>query len=143
MKLTLTLLLLAGAALAQSETPLCGTEEAARSKSTTCMGTGTGIISLGWNPPMSKQERGVYLHGHHWTVKYAVDMSHGFVPAVAGPDANNSHYDAKVTVFLDGSEPLQIGKTFDGMWTDKGCFEDDPATLVEKALDHDHSKETK
>lgn len=42
-------------------------------------------------------------------------------------------------------EPVQIGATFDGTWTPDGCWEDedDPATLVEKALDHDHSKETK
>ena len=58
------------------------------------------------------------------------------VPATMPP--GQPHYGATITVFKIAAkgEKVQLGQSFGGQWTDKGCFEDDPKTLTEYALAH-------
>jgi len=53
------------------------------------------------------------------------------IPAVGGGQA---HYDAEITVFkVQDGKKKRIAR-FSGQYTDRGCFEDDPNSLVDRAL---------
>lgn len=44
------------------------------------------------------------------------------------------HYRAEITVYkIKNGERIIIGETFSGIYTEQGCFEDNPALLVRKA----------
>jgi hypothetical protein len=74
------------------------------------------------------------LGGHFFVVEYLVQFGGlTFVPSTY--PAGKPHYSAAITVFeVVGGSKVQIGKTFDGQYTDdEGCFEDDPLSLIELA----------
>ena len=74
-------------------------------------------------------ERPYETDGHLYLVEYHVHQDDSYtVPAVRG---GQPHYAATITVFeiVHGARHA-IASPFPGQWTERGCFEDDPAALV-------------
>lgn len=92
-------------------------------------------------------ERKVGVDGKHYLVKYDVPecspkdgWSNCTVSAPATFPPGQSHYKATITVYVYGqsgdSAWLVPFRPFPGQWTEQGCSEDDPTTLVKYALEH-------
>jgi hypothetical protein len=67
-----------------------------------------------------------------YVIDFDFDNSYYLVPATNPP--GQPHYQATITVYqiVDGKKII-IGESFDGQYTEKGCFEDDPKYLIDKA----------
>ena len=80
------------------------------------------------------RERTVTVDEKMYVVEYTVDDTGSvFIPLTNPP--GQAHYPAAIRVFVvaDGHKQA-VGSVFDGQYTFGGCFEDDPAMLVRKAL---------
>ena len=98
--------------------------------------------------------RGITMpSGNAYGIVYKYDKSHFSVPATY--PVGQPHYDCKVTVYhaecrqanngtifyLWQAKPENIvGEPFDGVVTPHGCFEDETADMVKKALAIDEKK---
>lgn len=95
--------------------------------------------SGGFTSIYQNHERTISLSHRDYVVVYKVcmggsDCSTNFVPATF--PAGQMHYRATISVFEQrGLERIRIYRDWEGLWTREGCFEDDPKTLVESALE--------
>lgn len=92
----------------------------------------------------------------HYDV-YECDMKTGglhcmtFMPAIAGAQV---HYPARIAVYRAEEIPstgarstfewnVPVGEPIEGYWTEDGCTEDDPVTLVKGAIEREMYPDTK
>ena len=76
-------------------------------------------------------ERTYQADGHFYVINFVYDPMYAFVPAVIGNA--QAHYDAKISVYEVVNGEKQLIASFGGQYTENGCFEDDPKSLVEYA----------
>jgi hypothetical protein len=76
-------------------------------------------------------ERTYQGDGHFYIIHFTYNTEFAMIPSVVGAQP---HYTASITVseIIDGAKK-EIS-SFGGQYTEKGCFEDDPKSLVEQAL---------
>jgi|SRR5690348_17638376 len=75
--------------------------------------------------------------GRRYIVEYMYSMDLTETPAfvTATDRENNPHYQAEISVYeLNGGARTLIAPSFDGYYTELGCVEDKPSTLVHRAL---------
>ena len=89
----------------------------------------------GWSSmrTITTHERTWAEHGHVYVVSYRVERPGMSIPLTNLP--GGVHYDASITVFRVVEGRHQRVASFDGQYTDEGCFEDDPKALVQWALE--------
>lgn len=67
------------------------------------------------------------------TDKYLIEFIYNPNGVTYDPPGQN-HYSAEITVYkIDKCDAVQIGYPFEGIYTPKGCFEDDPKYLISEA----------
>lgn len=91
------------------------------------------ICLLSAGVALSAQAQRAYQNsGHFYIIDFDYNTEWATVPVTNPP--GQPHYSAKITVseIVDG-EKKELA-TFGGQYTEKGCFEDDPASLVTQAL---------
>ncbi|HOZ62000.1 MAG TPA: hypothetical protein PK914_07745 [Smithellaceae bacterium] len=77
---------------------------------------------------------GQYYPKYETVYRNYSDSSNGgfYVPFTNPP--GQPHYSADITVYkIDKCDTVQIGYPFEGKYTPKGCFEDDPKYLISEA----------
>jgi len=58
-----------------------------------------------------------------------------FDTLVNGPD-NQEHWHAEITILeVVNGEKVKLAGPFEGVWTERGCFEDDPEAIVKRWLE--------
>lgn len=65
----------------------------------------------------------------NYQVRYEWDRLRASIPLTNPP--GQPHYDATVSVWKNG---VQIGTNMTGVYTEKGCFEDEPCHFVDRAI---------
>lgn len=85
----------------------------------------------------SCQIRATRLHradGRFYAIRAAYDRC-GIATIPSTWPLSAAHYDARITVYKIVGSRYQHIATFNGIWTERGCFEDSPGALVATALD--------
>lgn len=82
--------------------------------------------------PTKSANRVAIVDGKQYTVEYIYKESGYKIPLTVNPQ---HHYHAKISVYRNrGKSKRLIGQPFHGYYTEKGCFEDNPETLIRYAL---------
>lgn len=78
-------------------------------------------------------ERTVEIPGHYYVVRYEYGTGLATIPATTNAQV---HYEATILVFeVINGKKKQIGHSFSGQYTDKGCWEDRPEDNIKYALE--------
>lgn len=76
--------------------------------------------------------RNYQISNEYYTIEFKFNTSWFSRPATL--PAGHPHYAAKITVCqIINGQRLKVGDTFDGQYTEHGCFEDEPSSLVQRA----------
>lgn len=90
------------------------------------------------NPARVRSVQRIYREdGHTYIVEYTYSKDLIERPAFLATNVHqyNNHYEAEISVYEAGRHGRTlVGFPFDGYYTDLGCVEDNPATLVHRAL---------
>ena len=79
-------------------------------------------------------ERSVFVDGRFYKINYEYQPQYAMVPLTSPP--GQPHYTAVIQVYvLKENGFTKVGESFGGYYTDAGCFEDDPTTLVNQAIE--------
>jgi hypothetical protein len=96
------------------------------------------------NPARVRYAQRVYHEdGHTYIVDYTYskDLIEGPAFPGASTHRNNPHYQAEISIYELGHDGrTQVGMPFDGYYTELGCVEDNPATLVHRAMSLVHRR---
>jgi hypothetical protein len=96
------------------------------------------------NPARVRSVQRVYHEdGHTYIVDYTYSkdlIERSAIPA-ASNHPNNPHYQAEISVYeLRHGRRMPVGLPFDGYYTELGCVEDNPATLVHRGMSLVHRR---
>jgi hypothetical protein len=89
---------------------------------------GGGLLTLN----IGEAERTYQGDGHFYIIHFTYDAGLSMIPATS--PVGQLHYSALITVSEIVNGAKKEIATFNGQYTERGCFEDDPQTLVEMAL---------
>ena len=77
--------------------------------------------------------RTVTVEGTEYQVVYEYQPMYATIPLTNPPGA--PHYTAVIQIKrFENGQFVNLGESFGGQYTDNGCFEDDPETLVKELL---------
>ena len=104
------------------------------------------IATVGFsNPAHVRSAQRVYREdGRTYVVEYVYSRDLIEKPAFLSTSLhqNNTHYEAEISVYESGRHGRTlIAPPFDGYYTELGCVEDNPATLVHRALSLVHRRD--
>ena len=98
-----------------------------------CLGCGVLVCA---SPSLAATHTRTYTtDGHVYVVEYDVEDTGSYAVPLTLP-VGQPHYNATITVseVVEGRQQL-VTAPFAGQWTPRGCFEDDPESLVKEALE--------
>lgn len=78
----------------------------------------------------------------YYIIKFLYNSQYCMIPSTY--PSGQPHYSAIIEVYkiIDGKEKI-MGKSFGGIYTSNGCFEDDPKYLIKEALKLEKKKNKK